>query len=145
MSSPVSPLASTIDVMLSRANITTVDAFAELLLSAPTFIANFIRSEAAAAAVAGRCAVEIGTMTDASVVDMGTQTTADDAVDTATAEAMVAEALHMVDEAKERAAWHQPSCIPRSSSCAQTLLLLPRNHRRKKVSSRRKPPHRNAP
>ena len=99
---PVSPLASTIDVMLSRANITTVDAFAELLLSAPTFIANFIRSEAAAAAVAGRCAVEIGTMTDASVVDMGTQTTADDAVDTATAEAMVAEALHMVDEAKER-------------------------------------------
>ena len=43
----MSLLASTIDVMLSRANITTVDAFAELLLSAPTFIANFIRSEAA--------------------------------------------------------------------------------------------------
>ena len=45
---------------------------------------------------------EIGTMTDASVVNMGTQATADDAVDTATAEAMVAEALRMVDEAKER-------------------------------------------
>jgi hypothetical protein len=85
-------LASTLDVMLSRANITTVDAFADLLLSAPTFIANFIRSEAAAAAVAGRRAAEIRTMTDAStVVDMlGTQATADDAVDTATAEAMVA-------------------------------------------------------
>ena len=94
MSSPVSPLASTIDVMLSRANITTVDAFAELLLSAPTFIANFIRSEAAAAAAAGRHAAEISTMTDASVVD--------DAVDTATAEAMIAEALRMVDEANER-------------------------------------------
>ena len=63
-----------------------MDAFAELL-SAPTFIANFIRSEAAAAAAAGRHAAEIGTMTDASVVDMGTQATADDAVDTATAEA----------------------------------------------------------
>ena len=71
----MSLLASTIDVMLSRANITTVDAFAELLLSAPTFIANFIRSEAAAAAAAGRHAAEIGTMTDASVVDMGTQAT----------------------------------------------------------------------
>ena len=98
----MSLLASTIDVMLSRANITTVDAFAELLLSAPTFIANFIRSEAAAAAAAGRHAAEIGTMTDASVVDMGTQATADDAVDTATAEAMIAEALRMVDEANER-------------------------------------------
>ena len=71
-------------------------------LSAPTFIANFIRSEAAAAAAAGRHAAEIGTMTDASVVDMGTQATADDAVDTATAEAMIAEALRMVDEANER-------------------------------------------
>ena len=79
-----------------------MDAFAELLLSAPTFIANFIRSEAAAAAAAGRHAAEIGTMTDASVVDMGTQATADDAVDTATAEAMIAEALRMVDEANER-------------------------------------------
>ena len=98
----MSLLASTIDVMLSRANITTVDAFAELLLSAPTFIANFIRSEAAAAAAAGRHAAEIGTMTDASVMDMGTQATADDAVDTATAEAMIAEALRMVDEANER-------------------------------------------
>ena len=49
----MSLLASTIDVMLSRANITTVDAFAELLLSAPTFIANFIRSEAGAAAASG--------------------------------------------------------------------------------------------
>ena len=98
----MSLLASTIDVMLSRANITTVDALAELLLSAPTFIANFIRSEAAAAAAAGRHAAEIGTMTDASVVDMGTQATADDAVDTATAEAMIAEALRMVDEANER-------------------------------------------
>ena len=52
MSLPVSPLASTIEMMLSEANITTVDAFAELLLNAPTFIANFIRSEAAAAAAA---------------------------------------------------------------------------------------------
>ena len=33
---------------------------------------------------------------------MGTQATADDAVDTATAEAMIAEALRMVDEANER-------------------------------------------
>ena len=35
-------------------------------------------------------------------MDMGTQATADDAVDTATAEAMIAEALRMVDEANER-------------------------------------------
>ena len=40
-------LASVLEVMLSRANITTVDEFADLLVSAPTFIANlnFIRSE----------------------------------------------------------------------------------------------------
>ena len=57
MSLPVSPLASTIEMMLSEANITTVDAFAEFLLNALTFIANFIRSRkaaAAAAAIAGR-------------------------------------------------------------------------------------------
>ena len=54
MSLPVSPLVSTIEMMLSEANITTVYAFAQLLPNAPTFIANFIRSEAAAAAIAGR-------------------------------------------------------------------------------------------
>ena len=65
----MSLLASTIDVMLSRANITTVDAFAELLLSAPTFIANFIRSEAAAAAAAGRhAAVRATTATTRGII-----------------------------------------------------------------------------
>ena len=93
-------LASTIEVMLSRANITTVDAFADMLLRAPTFIANFIRSDAAAGA--GRHAAEIGTMTDTAVLDVATQTAlTGDVVDISTAEAMVEEALCMVAEAEE--------------------------------------------
>ena len=93
-------LASTIEVMLSRANITTVDAFADMLLRAPTFIANFIRSDAAAGV--GRHAAEIGTMTDTAVLDVATQTAlTGDVVDISTAEAMVEEALCMVAEAEE--------------------------------------------
>ena len=84
-------LASTLDVMLSTANITTVDAFADWLLSAPTFIANYIRSEAAAAAVAARHA------------DVGSQPAlTSDVVETSVAEAMIAEAMCMLDEAQER-------------------------------------------
>ena len=84
-------LASTLDVVLSTANITTVDAFADWLLSAPTFIANYIRSEAAAAAVAARHA------------DVGSQPAlTSDVVETSVAEAMIAEAMCMLDEAQER-------------------------------------------
>ena len=91
----MSPLASTIEVMLSKANITTVDAFADFLLSAPTFIANFIRSEAAAkaaAAIAGRASASAETMTDTVVLkDTAVQTAlAGDVVDSMTAEAMIA-------------------------------------------------------
>eukprot|EP00966_Prymnesium_polylepis_P133620 3088650-Prymnesium_polylepis.1 len=82
-------LASTLE---SRANITTVDEFADMLLSAPTFIANLIRSKAAATAVAGRQAAlssEVGTMTDTAVLDVATQTAlTGDVVDISTAEAM---------------------------------------------------------
>jgi hypothetical protein len=70
--------------MLSEANITTVDAFAELLLSAPTFIANFIRSEAAAAAIAGRYTKVLNAGSTETVLT-------GDVVDTSTAEAMVAD------------------------------------------------------
>ena len=97
-------LASTLEMMLSRANITTVDEFADMLLSAPTFIANLIRSEAAATA-AEAAATAVGMMTDATTTrSVGTEAalTADDMVDTAIAEAMVAEALCMADEAQER-------------------------------------------
>ena len=97
-------LASTLEVMLSRANITTVDEFADMLLSAPTFIANLIRSEAAATA-AEAAATAVGMMTDATTTrSVGTEAAlaADDMVDTAIAEAMVAEALCMADEAQER-------------------------------------------
>ena len=88
-----------------------VDADAlQAVLQVPETAAGFARAlctalraapPAAAAAPPARAA-EIGTMTEVSVVDMCTQATADDAADTATAEAMVAEALQMVDEAKER-------------------------------------------
>ena len=99
---PMSPLASTINVMLSKANITTVDAFAHLLLSSPTFIANYVRSEAAAAAVAGRHA-DKATMADVAVLNVGTQTVLmGDVVETSVAEAMIAEALCMLDAAQER-------------------------------------------
>ena len=97
-------LASTLEMMLSRANITTVDEFADMLLSAPTFIANLILSEAAATA-AEAAATAVGMMTDATTTwSVGTEAalTADDMVDTAIAEAMVAEALCMADEAQER-------------------------------------------
>ena len=47
-------LALTITVLREKANIHTVDALADLLLSAPTFIANFIRSDACKAAATGR-------------------------------------------------------------------------------------------
>ena len=83
-------LASTLEMMLSRANITTVDEFADMLLSAPTFIANLIRSEAAATA-AEAAATAVGTMTDATTTrSVGTEAAlaADDVVDTAIAEAI---------------------------------------------------------
>ena len=106
-------LASTLEMMLSRANITTVDEFADMLLSAPTFIANLIRSEAAATA-AEAAATAVGMMTDATTTrSVGTEAalTADDMVDTAIAEAMVAEALCMADEAQVR---RSVSGLPRS-------------------------------
>jgi hypothetical protein len=66
---------------------TTVDAFAELLLNAPTFIANFIRSEAAAAAAAAIAGRYTMVLNDGSAQTVLTG----DVVNTSTAEAMIAD------------------------------------------------------
>ena len=67
------------------------------LAAADGAVAVFLEREA------GRHAAEIGTMTDTVVLNLATQTAlTDNTVDISTAEAMVAEALCMADEVRER-------------------------------------------
>ena len=98
-------LASTIAAVLSRSNITTVDEFATAVDLSPGFVVNIFRNEniqaQAQCLFTDTCMVTDATSTQS----VGTQAAiaAHDMVDTITAEAMVAEALCMMDEAEKRA------------------------------------------
>ena len=104
MALPMVSLASTIAAALSKSTIKTVEEFARAVENAPGFVANLLRNEGIREQ-AQHLHTETGMVTDAtSTQSVGTQAAvdADDMVDTATAEAMVAEALRMVDEVQER-------------------------------------------
>ena len=85
-------LASTISAALSKGNIKTVDEFATAVELSPGFVVNLLRNDGIQAQ-ARHMHTETGTVTDATTMrSVGTQAAvaADDMVDTATAEAMVA-------------------------------------------------------
>ena len=103
LSLPMASLASTISAALSKGNIKTVDEFATAVELSPGFVVNLLRNDGFQAQ-ARHLHTETGTVTDATTMrSVGTQAAvaADDMVDTATAEAMVAEALCMLEEAQE--------------------------------------------
>ena len=92
-------LASTIVVALSKSNIRTVEEFATAVELSPGFVANLLRNEGVRAR-ARHLYTETGMVTDATAIrSVGTQAgfAAEDMVDTATAEAMVSEALCIAD------------------------------------------------
>ena len=104
VSPPMASLASTISAALSKGSITTVDEFATAVELSPGFVVNLLRNDGIQAQ-ARHLHTKTGTVTDATTMrSVGTQAAvaADDMVDTATAEAMVAEALCMLEEAQER-------------------------------------------
>ena len=91
MSLPVSSLAVTLNIVLSKAKITTVDEFCEKLLCSLTFLCNCIKSDACQVLMRDRLGRPLA------AADAGSQTI-EDTIDVLTAEGFVTEALQIGDE-----------------------------------------------
>ena len=148
MSLPVSSLSVTLNIVLSKAKITTVDEFCEKLLCSPTFLCNYIKPDACQVLMRDRLGRPLA-------ADAGSQTI-EDTIDVLTAEIIVTEALQIGDEqaakqaakqaaAREVAECHalQPYCNVHSvrlrlGSIEQSSVPLERRRLEKQQSSAQK-------
>jgi hypothetical protein len=89
MSLPVSSLAVTLNIVLSKAKITTVDEFCENLLCSPTFHCNYIKSDACQVLMRDRLGRPLAADADSQTIE--------DKIDVLTAEAIVTVALQIGD------------------------------------------------
>jgi hypothetical protein len=90
MSLPVSSLSVTLNIVLSKAKITTVDEFCEKLLCSPTFLCNYIKSDACQVLMRDQLGRPLAADAGSHMIE--------ETIDVLTAEVIVTEALQIGDE-----------------------------------------------